>query len=34
MVVDDAAKLELSRRFTMDCMMWAMWKLDWNPVET
>ncbi|KAJ8420400.1 hypothetical protein Cgig2_028072 [Carnegiea gigantea] len=34
MVVDDAAELGLSRRLTMDCMMWAMRKLDWNPVES
>ncbi|KAJ8419984.1 hypothetical protein Cgig2_021356 [Carnegiea gigantea] len=34
MVVDDATALGLSRRLTMDCMMWAMWKLDWGPVES
>ncbi|KAJ8429245.1 hypothetical protein Cgig2_026281 [Carnegiea gigantea] len=34
MVVDDAAKLGLSCMFTMDCIMWAMWQLDWNPVES
>ncbi|KAJ8438374.1 LOW QUALITY PROTEIN: hypothetical protein Cgig2_006292 [Carnegiea gigantea] len=34
MVVDDAAELGLSRRLTMDCMMWAMGKLDWGPIES
>ena len=34
MVVDGAAKLGLSRRLTMDCMMWAMWKLNWGPIES
>ena len=33
MVIDDAAKLGLLRRLTMDCVMWAMRKLDWGPVE-
>ncbi|KAJ8422560.1 hypothetical protein Cgig2_005758 [Carnegiea gigantea] len=33
MVIDDAAKLGLSRRLTMDCVMWVMRKLDWGPVE-
>jgi len=32
MVMDDAAELGLSHRLTMDCMMWAMRKLDWNPI--
>ncbi|KAJ8423818.1 hypothetical protein Cgig2_017381 [Carnegiea gigantea] len=33
MVVDDATKLGLLHRLTMDCVMWAMRKLDWGPVE-
>ncbi|KAJ8446926.1 hypothetical protein Cgig2_016468 [Carnegiea gigantea] len=33
MVIHDAAKLRLSRRLTVDCVMWAMRKLDWGPVE-
>ncbi|KAJ8431149.1 hypothetical protein Cgig2_026746 [Carnegiea gigantea] len=33
MVIDDAAKLGLSRRLTMDCVMWAMRTPDWGPVE-
>ncbi|KAJ8437664.1 hypothetical protein Cgig2_028602 [Carnegiea gigantea] len=33
MVVDDATELGISRKLTMDCMMWAMRKLDWGPVE-
>ena len=33
MVIDDAAELGFSRRLTMDCVMWAMRKLDWGPVE-
>jgi len=28
-VIDDATKLGLSQRLTMDCVMWAMRKLDW-----
>ena len=34
MVVDDVAELGHSCRLIMDCMMWAMRKLDWNPVES
>ncbi|KAJ8420864.1 hypothetical protein Cgig2_021280 [Carnegiea gigantea] len=34
MVVDDAAELGVSRRLIMDCMMWAIRKLDLNPVES
>jgi len=34
MVVDDAVELGLSCRLTMDYMMWAMRKLDWNFVES
>ncbi|KAJ8427499.1 hypothetical protein Cgig2_028170 [Carnegiea gigantea] len=34
MVIDDAAKLGLSRRLTMNCVMWAMHKLDWGPVQS
>ncbi|KAJ8434208.1 hypothetical protein Cgig2_015697 [Carnegiea gigantea] len=33
MVIDDAAELGLLGRLTMDCVMWAMRKLDWGPVE-
>ena len=33
MVIDDTAELGLSRRLTMDCVLWAMRKLDWGPVE-
>ncbi|KAJ8423821.1 hypothetical protein Cgig2_017384 [Carnegiea gigantea] len=33
MVIDDTAELGLSRRLAMDCMMWAMRKLDWGPME-
>jgi len=33
MVIDDAAELGLSCRLTMDCVMWAMQKLDWGLVE-
>ncbi|KAJ8451345.1 hypothetical protein Cgig2_014117 [Carnegiea gigantea] len=33
MVIDNAAKLGLSRRLNMDCVMWVMRKLDWGPVE-
>ncbi|KAJ8441277.1 LOW QUALITY PROTEIN: hypothetical protein Cgig2_013692 [Carnegiea gigantea] len=33
MVIDDAAELGFSRRLTMDCVMWAMWKLDGGPAE-
>ncbi|KAJ8427838.1 LOW QUALITY PROTEIN: hypothetical protein Cgig2_029755 [Carnegiea gigantea] len=29
MVIDDATELGLSHRITMDCMIWAMRKLDW-----
>ncbi|KAJ8429572.1 hypothetical protein Cgig2_023778 [Carnegiea gigantea] len=32
-IIDDAAKLGLSRRLTMDVVMWAMRKLDWGYVE-
>ncbi|KAJ8420554.1 hypothetical protein Cgig2_014917 [Carnegiea gigantea] len=31
--VDDASKLGLSRKLTIDVVMWAMRKLDWGPVE-
>ena len=31
-LVDDVAELGLSRRLIMDCMMWAMQKLDWGPI--
>ncbi|KAJ8452457.1 hypothetical protein Cgig2_000046 [Carnegiea gigantea] len=34
MVVDDATELGLFRQLTMDCMMWAIRKLDWGPVES
>jgi len=33
MVIDDVAELRLSRRLTMDVVMWAMRKLNWGPVE-
>ncbi|KAJ8428791.1 hypothetical protein Cgig2_009976 [Carnegiea gigantea] len=33
MVIDEAAVLSLSRRLAMDCVIWAMRKLDWGPVE-
>ena len=33
MVIDDTAELGLSRRLTMDYVMWVMQKLDWGPVE-
>jgi len=32
-IIDDAAELGLSRKLTMDCVMWAMQKLDWGPVK-
>ncbi|KAJ8435431.1 hypothetical protein Cgig2_013929 [Carnegiea gigantea] len=34
MVVDDAAELGLSHRLTMDCMIWAMQKLNWGRLES
>jgi len=34
MVVHDAAELGISHRLTMNCVMWAMRKLDWGPVES
>ncbi|KAJ8444098.1 hypothetical protein Cgig2_025099 [Carnegiea gigantea] len=33
MVIDDAPELGLSRRLTMDVVMWAMRKLDWGLLE-
>ena len=33
MVIDDSTELGLSRRLIMDCVMRAMRKLDWGPVE-
>jgi len=33
MVIDDAIELGISCRLTMYCMMCAMRKLDWGPVE-
>ncbi|KAJ8438793.1 hypothetical protein Cgig2_023827 [Carnegiea gigantea] len=32
-LLNEAVELGLSRRLTMDCVMWAMRKLDWGPVE-
>ncbi|KAJ8422873.1 hypothetical protein Cgig2_013746 [Carnegiea gigantea] len=34
MITNDAAELGLSRKLTMDCVMWAMRKLDWGPIES
>ena len=34
MVMDDAAEQGLCCRLTMDCMMWAIRKLNWNPIES
>jgi len=34
MVMDDAAEQGLFCRLTMDCMMWAIRKLNWNPIES
>jgi len=33
LIIDDAAELGLSCRLTMDCVMWAMQKLDWGLIE-
>jgi len=33
MVVDDAAELGFFRRLTMDCVIWAMQKLDWGQLS-
>ncbi|KAJ8451981.1 hypothetical protein Cgig2_016562 [Carnegiea gigantea] len=33
MVIDDTAELGLPCRLTMDCVMWAIRKLDWNPAS-
>ncbi|KAJ8444094.1 hypothetical protein Cgig2_025095 [Carnegiea gigantea] len=33
MIINDAVELDLSCRLTMDCVMWAMRKLDWGPME-
>jgi len=33
MVINNVAELGLLHWLTMDCVMWAMRKLDWGPIE-